>query len=890
MHTTNESMTSLNEALKGRYRIDGVIGEGGMATVYMADDLRHERRVAIKVLNPGLDQSLGSQRFLREIRIAAHLSHPLIVPVYDSGVVGDSPFLVMPYKDGESLQARLSREPPLEVNEAVQIMSDVVAALSYAHRDGVVHRDIKPGNILLHGGHALVVDFGIAKALGRQGASDLTAVGAAMGTPRYMAPEQAFGASDADHRADLYAVGAVGYELLTGQPPFPGSSADVFRSHSAHETPVPVTERREGIPPGLGHVVMKCLERNPDDRWQSAEELLGEIRAHTKGNTLAVATPSWKGQRRRKAFGLVAAGFAAAVLAVGGILGLSGPPGATASEESRAVVAVFDNQTGDPALEDVGKMLQDWLTDGLQQSELLEVVPTMTAREAWIFVDGEVASGRRRNRIAALAEETDAGLVISGTVYREGSRLQVLMHVTDAASDRAAIAVEPVVGRLGDVSGLLDAVREQLLGTLAASTNQRLEAQLGRTVRAPGFEAYGVVNQGLELYLAREYEEASRLFLRAFELDTTYAVPLIYASLTLRNEGDWARSDSVVTILERRRDEFSVYQRYWVDYSRAVLDGDLDKARVTIRRASEVAPGSKAVYNWALMAIRMGRPAEARLALETLHADRGVMRDVSRYWIRLIEASHQLGDHTRELEEVRELSTRHPDDRSVLFQNVRAFSALGWSDSLQALFNSPEMTRIPPEVVARRYRNAAVELFAHGFHDEARQMATQGIRRIDQSLPAANRPSALNVGLDITGISIDITARDEALYQRARLLEVLERKEEALTAYEELLEANPRAWWFRGHRGVMLAWMGDEEGARNVDRWLASLSPDFDRSAVTLWRAGIAARLGERERAVALLQRARLEGRIWDSLHAWFHLYDALGDYQAFDRFMAPQG
>ncbi|NNF26848.1 MAG: serine/threonine protein kinase, partial [Gemmatimonadetes bacterium] len=348
MHTTTETITTLNQALKGRYRVEGTIGVGGMATVFVADDLRHERRVAIKVLTPGLDASLGSQRFLREIRIAAQLSHPLIVPVYDSGVVGESPFLVMPYKDGESLQARLAREPLPPLDEAIRIVADVAAALSYAHREGVVHRDIKPGNILLHGGHALVVDFGIAKALGRSGGSDLTAVGAAMGTPRYMAPEQAFGAVHPDHRADLYSVGAVAYELLTGRPPFTGSAAAIFRHHSAHDAPVPVTELRDDLPADLGQLVMKCLERDPENRWQSAEELLRAIGAHTQGQALAEATPSWKGKRRRHAFGLVAAGFGAAMLAGGGILGLSDPSESAVGEPSRAVVAVFDNQTGDP--------------------------------------------------------------------------------------------------------------------------------------------------------------------------------------------------------------------------------------------------------------------------------------------------------------------------------------------------------------------------------------------------------------------------------------------------------------------------------------------------------------------------------------------------------------
>ena len=889
MQEIDEGTADLNRALEGRYRIERTIGEGGMATVYLAADLRHDREVALKVLLPDLDSSIGTDRFLEETRIAANLSHPLIVPVYDSGVVGGAPFLVMPYRHGESLQTRLAREGALPIWEAVQIISDVLEALSYAHQEGVVHRDIKPGNILLHGGHALVVDFGIAKALRRADSPDLTRVGTIVGTPKYMAPEQGLGSTDADHRADLYAVGAVAYEILSGRPPFTGDAATMVRRHVA-DVPLPITTRRPEVPEDLGRFVMKCLEKDPDERWQSAEELLHEIRASTGLGNREIAGPDVGGKKASRPLRIALGGIAVAALAVAAVLGLTRPTDSIAGEPLRGVVAVFDNQTGDPELDAVGSVLQDWLTDGLQRSELLEVVPPITAREAWRFVDQEVASGRTRDRIAALADETRADLVVSGTVYRDGQNLSVLTHVTDAARNRPITSVEPVVGTADNVSGLLNEVQEQLLGSLGASMNRRLEAHVGPAARAPRYEAYGVLNQAIELYLARDYGQASELFLRAFELDTAYAVPLIYASLSLRNAGDWVRSDSAVQILERRREEFSVYQSYWVDYSRAVLEGDLDKARVTIRRAAELAPGSKAVYNWALMAVRMGRPLEAREALGSLDPDRGVMRAVSRYWIRSIEASHQLGDHGRELEEFHELATRHPDDRSVLFQNVRVYAAMGWTDSLQALFRSQRMSRVPPEIIARRYRNAAVELFAHGHHDQARQIAVQGARWIDQALPSEDRLSTLNVGVDITGVGVDITARDEMIYQKARLLEVLGQKAEALRVYTELLETNPRAWWMRGHQGVMLAWMGRDDEARAVEDWLESSALEYGQSAITLWRAGIAARLGERERAVALLQRSRLEGRIWDSLHAWFHLYDALEDYQGFQLFMAPQG
>jgi tRNA A-37 threonylcarbamoyl transferase component Bud32 len=268
----------LQTALAGRYTVEREIGQGGMATVYLATDIRHERQVAVKVLKPDLAASIGSERFLQEIRIAARLGHPHILPLHDSGEADGFLYYVMPYVAGESLRQRLEREVELPVGDALRILRDVSEALAFAHQHGVVHRDIKPENILLSGRHALVADFGVAKAVSdATGRNQLTTIGVALGTPAYMAPEQAVADPHVDHRADIYALGVVGYEMCAGAPPFAGHSPQQVLAAHMTELPAHVSTRRTVLPRTLADALMRCLEKKPADRWQSAEELLAQL-------------------------------------------------------------------------------------------------------------------------------------------------------------------------------------------------------------------------------------------------------------------------------------------------------------------------------------------------------------------------------------------------------------------------------------------------------------------------------------------------------------------------------------------------------------------------------------------------------------------------------------
>jgi len=266
---------SLRLALADRYTIERELGQGGMATVYLAEDLRHHRKVALKVLRPEIAATLGAGRFAREIEVAARLQHPNILPLLDSGEAAGFFFYVMPFIEGESLRDRLARGGELPIHDAVRILMEVADALSHAHAHGVVHRDIKPDNVMLSGRHALVADFGVSKAVTEAtGRQVLTSAGVALGTPAYMAPEQAVADPHQDHRVDIYALGVLGYELLTGRAPFSATTAQEMLAAHVTSDPEPLEPHRPMVSPALAGVVMKCLAKKPADRWQTADELL----------------------------------------------------------------------------------------------------------------------------------------------------------------------------------------------------------------------------------------------------------------------------------------------------------------------------------------------------------------------------------------------------------------------------------------------------------------------------------------------------------------------------------------------------------------------------------------------------------------------------------------
>jgi serine/threonine-protein kinase len=441
----------LQAALSDRYRLERELGAGGMATVYLAEDLKHHRKVAVKVLRPDLAASLGPERFLREIEVAANLTHPHILPLHDSGAVDGFLYYVMPYIDGESLRARLNRVGELPVPEAVRILREVVDALACAHAQGVVHRDIKPDNVMLSGRHALVMDFGVAKAVSEAtGRQTITTLGVAIGTPAYMAPEQVAADPHIDHRADIYAVGVLAYELLVGRPPFTGATPQQVLAAHVTAAPEPVNAHRPAVPASLALLVMRCLEKKPADRPQTAEELLPvlDVLTTTSGSTAPVAARSPKRRQAVTIAGLVLAALAGVWV----VTNRNSPSAASGGRDATRSIAVlpFQNQGGSAE--------NQAFTDGVQDDIL-----TQLSKIAALQVTSRTSVQEYRNRtksVKQIARELGVGAILEGGVQRSGSQVHVNVQLIDAGQDRhlwaesydRALTAENIFAIQGDIA------------------------------------------------------------------------------------------------------------------------------------------------------------------------------------------------------------------------------------------------------------------------------------------------------------------------------------------------------------------------------------------------------------------------------------------------------
>ena len=404
----------LQETIGTGCTIERELGGGGMSRVFIAHDRELDRRIVIKVLPPELGGAVSIDRFRREIQLSARLQHPHIVPVLTAASDGEILYYTMPFVDGESLAARIAQRGALSVRESVSVLRDAARALAYAHRHGVVHRDIKPGNILLSEDSALVADFGIAKAVSAAaGGGGLTTVGVSVGTPGYMAPEQGIADPSVDHRADIYSLGAVAYEMLTGEHLFAGKTPQQMMVAHVMEAPVPLASRAPAVPEALAAVVMSCLEKNPQKRPQSADDLLLKLdEAVTSGSGSAVAATKSTGRRWKRAAGIAAI---ALVLTAGGALAfvprdqLAIAMALMRREKAvlhpnRIIVTPFENETGDPKLGSLGAMAADWLAQALTNIGGLEVVDARTTIVAGEVVDRIPWPFKSRDGRRALAE------------------------------------------------------------------------------------------------------------------------------------------------------------------------------------------------------------------------------------------------------------------------------------------------------------------------------------------------------------------------------------------------------------------------------------------------------------------------------------------------------
>jgi serine/threonine protein kinase/Tfp pilus assembly protein PilF len=472
----------LQDALSDRYDLQREIGRGGMATVYLAQDRKHRRPVALKILHPTLGAQVGGERFQREVEIAARLNHPHILTLIDSGEAEGFLYYVMPYVHGESLRARLTREHQLPLGEALQITRDVASALGYAHGQGVVHRDVKPENVMLHEGVAMVADFGICKALSTAGSETLTQTGTALGTPAYMSPEQASGDRELDGRSDLYSLGCMLYEMLAGEPPFTGPNAQATITRRFTE-PVPsVRAIRPNVSSAVEMALTRVLARSPADRFSTAEQFSQALAGQHDPSSPSPTTPV-----------------------------------AYSSQSLPRSIAVLPFADMSPEKD------QDYFCEGIAE----EIINALTRIQALRVASRSSAFAHKGKSqdIRQVGEQLGVGTVLEGSVRKAGSRLRITSQLINVA-DGYHLWSERYDRELEDVFAVQDEIAENIVRAmrLVLSEREKRALEKPRTENVEAYEYYLRGRQFFHQFRQKALEFARRMFARSIELDPNYVL------------------------------------------------------------------------------------------------------------------------------------------------------------------------------------------------------------------------------------------------------------------------------------------------------------------------------------------------------------------------------
>ncbi|HET9066574.1 MAG TPA: protein kinase [Gemmatimonadales bacterium] len=799
MPTGAIEVSRIRSALADRYRIEGVLGEGGMATVYLAEDLKHNRKVAVKVMRPELAETLGSERFLREVEIAAKLSHPNILPVYDSGSAEGVLYYVMPVVEGDSLPARLKREKQLPVGEALRIAREVAEALAYAHARGIIHRDIKPANILMSAGHALVADFGIARATSGD-AKALTQTGLAIGTPQYMSPEQASGDPNLDGRSDIYALGCVLYEMLAGEPPFTGPTAQAIITRSITEKPRALTATRESLPPVVDSAVMRALAKAPADRYTNAGEMAtalttAEDMARTgSGATMAIPAQGFK----KWQYVAIAAG----VLLVGALGWKAFGGGGTASTPIRSVAVLpFENQG---AAEDAyfADGIVDELRDKLARLDSLTVIASASSDQ----YRGTAKTGPE------IAKELRVDQVLTGKVR----------WATGANGVRQVrVSTELVNGETGKVTwrdtfdaDMTDAfaIQGRIATRVAGALGLALRADQTRDLAArptQNDEAYDIFlrAQAIKGGTPGAAKARAALYEQAVALDSNFV--WAWGSLTMSLNTAYANGTRDPVIARRAKEAMEkvmqlapdssgahmVAASYYTDVAR-----DQAAARRETQRALELDPKSI----WALTSSAGDDLLEGnyRPMFEKLSKARELNPRATGVLTNLIRAQIYLGQHAEAQATSEELLALEPTAYDQMQWIVNAHLVNG---------DTTGARRVVQELLQRVPATELVTYFT-GYQEMGFVLGDK-----ERDLLYRMTPAAFDNDRAWWGQAIAMTAMQQGDVARARAF-----ADSSLVTAQQQIDANPTDPQLRVLNAVMLGYVGRKaDAAREADRALA---------------------------------------------------------------------
>jgi serine/threonine-protein kinase len=841
----------LRTALAERYAIERLIGEGGMATVYLANDIRHERKVAIKVLRPELAASIGADRFLREIKVAARLQHPNILPLYDSGEAASFLYYVMPFVEGESLRALIDREQQLSLPDAIQITCEIADALFYAHSQKVIHRDIKPENILLRDGRALVADFGIARALS-QASEKLTETGMAVGTPHYMSPEQALAGANIDGRTDQYSLGCMVYEMLVGQPPFHGPNAMAILARHSLESVPSLQVVRSSIPDEVEDAIMRALEKTPADRFPTIRDFadtLAEIdlgsarRTSSRSMRARGSTPQRLARRsgsvpakqglaaRIAAFartgrGRIWIGLAAVLLIGGGVLGWrlwrraerSAASTLGGASPNRIAVMYFASRGPSDSLGYVADGLTEALIHELSEVKALQVISQ----------NGVLPYKKSTVTPDSVARALKVGTLVEGTLSQAGDRLRVSVSLINATSG-SEIANKTIERPRSEIFALQDDLAREVSVFLRERLGQEVKLEQSK-LAAGNPKAWELVQQAGQLRndlttllmagdtaaAARQMRAADSLLAQASAIDPKWVTPIVMRGwLAYQHRGlappldktyvkDWLQkaldyAGQALTLRPNDADALDLrgttrYTQWFLNLApgptaaaKLIADAEQD-----LRASVASNPGQ--AHSWAVlshMLMQKSQTAEGKLAALRAYEADPYLTDAPAILYRLFTSSMDLQDGVEANHWCQEGQQRFSTDPSFLECQLILLALPG---------QKPDVEK------AWQILDQDVKLYSpneRDFHRREGQLFV-AMALVRAGLPDSARAVALRARADAT-----VDPARELIYYEAMLRNMLGDRDEALRLIGVYLAANPQdrasmakdeSWWWEGLR------------------------------------------------------------------------------------------
>jgi tetratricopeptide (TPR) repeat protein/tRNA A-37 threonylcarbamoyl transferase component Bud32 len=843
----SDHVERITAALADRYRIERELGSGGMATVYLAQDLKHERQVAVKVLRPELAAALGSDRFLREIKIAANLNHPHIMTLHDSGEADGFLYYVMPYVDGESLRDRLNREKQLPIEDALEVAKEIADALGHAHSLGFVHRDIKPENILFEAGHAVVSDFGIARAVTEASDERLTDTGLAMGTPAYMSPEQGAGEPDVDGRSDIYSLACVLYEMLGGDPPYTGSTPQALLARKLTD-PVPSLQVvRETVPEEIEHVVIKALAKTPSDRFPTAAKFVEALEGGERASARQAPLP----QRRRRIAGWIAGWIGGAVgllVILGGIALLGRSSGVAFTERDWIIIADLDNQTDEELFD---RSLNTALTIAIEQSKYVNVVPRTRVEEALGRMGREEAAVLDEALAREVALREGAKAVVAFAISRVDTTYlisaQILAPETGVTVGSETVRAEGQAAVLPALDGLARTIRTTLGETLDDIAQRAVPLPLATTSSLQALKRFA---EGRDAWREGRYVEARELWRSAIEIDSNFAWAHARLGTALTFMGQGPQGESHFRVAEELLDRVTQREQLWIRQLIAGYRGNRGEAANLTRMFLREYPDDRDA--WFSLGRHLQYLARRREALEAYQQSIAIDSFYQNAYVNSGQLYYQVGQPENARRSFEKAFELEPDDLTRASGDINrmyGFVLVMLGDTANARVTFGKML----SGGAAQQGNGLRSL---GFLEMYRGKYSAGIRYLNEAI-LANRAGVLKLSEYINRLHLAtaFSARgmDDSVDVQLREADVLAEQISISTGWLKVLAQH------HVRRGEL------ERTQHVLDQMIARSppnSPQYERSAIAWIQGEIA--LAQREFGTAI-DRLELARRLWPS-------------------------